>query len=91
MTEELDQLELLLLLDFLTSEGRQLSEYEQEMAEELCDDLKKAKLDIISMMMIVLFMNNFDAGDLGYANFVSQDWRLSYSNLEILLILSLRI
>ena len=75
-TEELEQLELLLLLDFLTSEGRQLSEYEQEMAEALCDDLKKAKLDVVSKLMIVLFMNNFDSDDLGYADFVSQDWAL---------------
>ena len=46
------------------------------MAEALCDDLKKAKLDVVSMLMIVLFMNNFDSDDLGYADFVSQDWAL---------------
>ena len=43
------------------------------MATRLCDDLKKAKLDIITKLMIVLFMTNFDSNDLGYDDFVSQD------------------
>ena len=72
-TEELNLLELLLLLDFLTSEGRQDSEFEQDMAKRLCDDLKKAKLDIVTNLMIVLFMTHFDSDDLGYADFVCQD------------------
>ena len=73
-TEQLNQLELLRLLDFLTSEGRQDSELEQEMAKRLCDDLKQAKLDLVSKLMIVLFMSNFDRDDLGYGEFVGQDW-----------------
>ena len=62
------------MLDFLQSEGRQDSELEQEMAERLCDDLKKAKLDLITKLMIALFMTNFDRDDLGYGDFVGQDW-----------------
>ena len=49
-----------IVLDFLTSEGRQDSELEQDMAKRLCDDLKKANLDLITKLMIVLFMKNFD-------------------------------
>ena len=72
-TEDLSQLEFLLLLDFLTSEGRQDSEIEQDMAARLCDDLKNAKLDIITKLMIVLFMTHFDSNNLGYDDFVNQD------------------
>ena len=61
-------------MDFLTSEGRQDSEFEQEMAERLCNDLKEAKLDLVTKLMIVLFMSNFDRDDLGYGEFVGQDW-----------------
>ena len=42
------------------------------MAKRLCDDLKKANLDLITKLMIVLFMKNFDGGDLGYGEFVGQ-------------------
>ena len=42
------------------------------MAERLCEDLKKAKLDIVTKLMIILFMTNFDDDNLGYADFVSQ-------------------
>ena len=66
-------LELLLLLDFLTSEGRQDSEFEQDMAKRVCNDLKEAKLGIVTNLMIVLFMAHFDSDDLGYADFVCQD------------------
>ena len=43
------------------------------MAERLCDDLKQAKLDVITKLMIVLFMTNFDGDDLGYGEFVGQE------------------
>ena len=45
------------------------------MVSRLCDDLKKAKLDIVTKLMIVLFMSHFDckADALGYADFVSQE------------------
>ena len=38
-TDEVDLLDLLLLLDFLNSEGRQSSEFEQELATRVCNDL----------------------------------------------------
>ena len=43
------------------------------MAGRLCDDLKKAKVDIITKLMIVLFMTHFDSDDLHYDDFVRQD------------------
>ena len=48
------------------------------MAARLCDDLKKAKLDIVTMLVIVLFMTHFDSDDLGYADFVSQERDIIY-------------
>ena len=43
------------------------------MAGRLCDDLKKAKLDIVTKLMIVLFMTHFDSDELHYDDFVRQD------------------
>ena len=65
-------------MDFLTSEGRQDSEFEQEMAKRLCDDLKVAKLDLITQLMIVLFMTNFDRDDLGYGEFIGTEWVIMF-------------
>ena len=50
------------------------------MAARLCGDLKKARLDDVTMLIIVLFISHFDFGDLGYADFVSQD-RIQISSL----------
>ena len=42
------------------------------MAARLGDDLKRARLDVVTKLMIVLFISHFDSDDLGYADFVSQ-------------------
>ena len=59
--DEVDLLDLLLLLDFLNSEGRQSSEFEQELATRFCNDLIKMDYEMETKLMILQFMESFDS------------------------------
>ena len=59
--DEVDLLDLLLLLDFLNSEGRQRSEFEQELATRVCNDLIQMDFDLETKLMILKFMESFDS------------------------------
>ena len=57
--DELELLDVLLVLDFLKSEGRQNSELEQNMVEVLFDGLENMDFNLDTQLLIVLFMDNF--------------------------------
>ena len=60
-TDELDLLDLLLLLDFLNSGGRQESEFEQELAGLVYNDLIEMNYGMDTKLMIFQFMKSFDS------------------------------
>jgi len=68
-------LDVLLLLDLLNSAGRQDSEYEQELAKSLCNDLIKKKFGLETKLVILHFMKSFDSQNtlVQYAAFVEPD------------------
>merc|ERR1712106_1023119 len=60
-TEEVDLLDLLMLLEFLNSGGRQLSEFEQDLATSVCNDLIEMDYGMETKLMILQFMKHFDS------------------------------
>ena len=54
-------LNVLLLLDFLNSHGRQHSAYEQQLALDLCKDLMDVNYGLDTKLLILHFMTSFDS------------------------------
>ena len=82
-TDEMGLLDILLVLDFLNSEGRQDSEFEQDMAKRLIEDLKKMSFSVETQLLIVLFMKNFDKQDEDYVQFVKSHLNSANFNTSI--------